>query len=331
MAKILTCWFAIGSLLPAVRLAAQTDYLLSNAPSGAPGIWVMDGSNAAPSTDQSSSVRTGISLAGSYFLLQPGQTDNSVSLSSLPPGFSGKGWRSLYPLNGGLAPGTAALDLKFANRLGLLQVGRPWARLWKSASADGSGASPVSAWCPAPGALSFPALATVLSTSLTISPSAAIFSSEYLFVEAAWEVTLASLDLNSGTELLCDEAMGEVLHMPDLIPFTPIPGSFLIQALGTVAPFAGELKTSRNLFRPGEGNLALSFRLDEAGPVVLEVYDLMGHKVATLLDEARPAGTFSLSWNGRDSNGQLLPTDLYVLKAKLGSGVLVKKLALVKD
>jgi hypothetical protein len=50
-----------------------------------------------------------------------------------------------------------------------------------------------------------------------------------------------------------------------------------------------------NPFNPGT---AISFRLSAISHVSLEIFDVLGRRIAVLVDEARPAGTHTARWDG---------------------------------
>lgn len=62
---------------------------------------------------------------------------------------------------------------------------------------------------------------------------------------------------------------------------------------------------------PFNGRTTLSFATRESGRVRIVVYDVRGARVSTLLDEARPAGSDQLTWNGRLADGSPAPTGVY--------------------
>jgi hypothetical protein len=58
-------------------------------------------------------------------------------------------------------------------------------------------------------------------------------------------------------------------------------------------------------------------QLTRPAPVLLELYDLSGHKLATLIDEERGIGPVELAWDGRVGGELLLPgTYVWVLRVK---------------
>jgi len=58
----------------------------------------------------------------------------------------------------------------------------------------------------------------------------------------------------------------------------------------------------------------ISFYLKEAGPVTMEIFDMQGRIISTIIDERLSAGTHTLKWNGRDNADSKLADGLYVVK-----------------
>jgi flagellar hook assembly protein FlgD len=51
----------------------------------------------------------------------------------------------------------------------------------------------------------------------------------------------------------------------------------------------------------------------------LEVFDVEGRRVTTLLDEIIDAGAHTATWNGRDANGRSQPSGVYFCRLMVGS------------
>lgn len=62
------------------------------------------------------------------------------------------------------------------------------------------------------------------------------------------------------------------------------------------------------------------------GRVSLVIVDLFGRRVRDLSAGALPAGVHSLAWDGRDSQGRLAPSGLYLYQLKLEERVLTGRL-----
>jgi hypothetical protein len=82
-----------------------------------------------------------------------------------------------------------------------------------------------------------------------------------------------------------------------------------------VRPSGLELGNFPNPFNP---STEISFRLARSGPVKLAVYNLMGSRVATLLDRAMPAGEGRVTWNGLADNGTAQPSGVYLVVLENG-------------
>jgi len=81
---------------------------------------------------------------------------------------------------------------------------------------------------------------------------------------------------------------------------------------------------------PFRGAAMLPFLLAQAGRVRLEVFDLRGRKLATLLDGMREAGPQSARWDGNDDLGRALGAGVYVVKLS-GDGLeFARRIVLVR-
>jgi hypothetical protein len=81
-------------------------------------------------------------------------------------------------------------------------------------------------------------------------------------------------------------------------------------------PFNPETKIRFNLPRPTE--------------VRVHIFNLLGEEVVILKQEKMPAGTHTLSWDGRNKAGQVAPSGIYFLRVQAGEKVAVKKLMVVR-
>jgi len=69
---------------------------------------------------------------------------------------------------------------------------------------------------------------------------------------------------------------------------------------------------------PSRGPSILRYQVPRSMHVTLEVYDASGRIVRTVLDSKRPAGVYSLTWDGRDQSGRLSPNGIYFCTMKAG-------------
>ncbi|MEA2062492.1 MAG: FlgD immunoglobulin-like domain containing protein, partial [Gemmatimonadota bacterium] len=62
----------------------------------------------------------------------------------------------------------------------------------------------------------------------------------------------------------------------------------------------------------------------------LEVFDLRGGLVATLVDAVQGPGRYSVNWDGRDGRGRAVPSGVYFYRLRAGSFSRVRKMVMVK-
>lgn len=69
---------------------------------------------------------------------------------------------------------------------------------------------------------------------------------------------------------------------------------------------------------PARDLMRCAFVLPQAGPVDVQVFDVTGRHVRTLADGWREAGRGELTWDLRDRSGSVVPTGMYLMRARLG-------------
>jgi hypothetical protein len=91
-----------------------------------------------------------------------------------------------------------------------------------------------------------------------------------------------------------------------------------------------------NYPNPFNPSTKISFALPEAGAVKLQIYDLLGNLVNTLVNDHKTAGRHEVVWNGRNRSGATVASGIYLyrLTVQPENGavpmVLTKKMTLMK-
>ena len=80
----------------------------------------------------------------------------------------------------------------------------------------------------------------------------------------------------------------------------------------TIEALPTEYQLEQNYPNPFNPETAINFDLKESGKVSLKIYNLQGQLVRTLVDENKPAGKFSVKWNGTDENGTTVASGIYM-------------------
>ncbi len=86
----------------------------------------------------------------------------------------------------------------------------------------------------------------------------------------------------------------------------------------------------QNVPNPFNPSTEISFSLPKACEVSLEVFNVMGQKVAGLVNEFKAAGNHTVKWNGTDDVGQTVASGVYLYRLKAGDFVETKKMILMK-
>jgi len=87
-----------------------------------------------------------------------------------------------------------------------------------------------------------------------------------------------------------------------------------------------EFALVQNYPNPFNPATTINYRLDQAGMVNLVIYDLLGRKVTTLVDEMKTLGNHTITWNAED-----FASGIYFYRIETGdSKVLTQKMLLVK-
>jgi len=90
-----------------------------------------------------------------------------------------------------------------------------------------------------------------------------------------------------------------------------------------------EFSLDGNYPNPFTNQTTFQVGLPEREHVTLTVYDVMGRRVATVLNKAVPAGTHQITWQGQ-SNGQPLSSGIYFYRIKAGDFVQTRRMTLVR-
>ena len=83
---------------------------------------------------------------------------------------------------------------------------------------------------------------------------------------------------------------------------------------------------------PNPFNPTTNIRYDipEASDVRIDIYDLVGKKVKTLVSKQHQPGRYKIQWNATNEFGSAVATGMYIYKIQAKDFVSVKKLLLMK-
>jgi hypothetical protein len=131
----------------------------------------------------------------------------------------------------------------------------------------------------------------------------------------SWRAITTSVDANSN--VICGDA-GHV-------------GTFLIAEPGS--PTGIDETALPKVFRlypnfpnPFRAGTMINYDLPEPGLVSLEVYDLQGRRVNTLVAEDKAAGRYSVPWTGQNESGQMVAPGIYFYRLQTPKHTATQKL-----
>ncbi|HPS38772.1 MAG TPA: C25 family cysteine peptidase [Candidatus Cloacimonadota bacterium] len=89
-------------------------------------------------------------------------------------------------------------------------------------------------------------------------------------------------------------------------------------------------KLDGNYPNPFNPETAISYSIKEAGPVRINIYNLKGQLVKTLVNTDQPAGNHRVVWNGSDNNGRGVASGIYLYRMETQSYNKTLKMMLMK-
>jgi hypothetical protein len=87
---------------------------------------------------------------------------------------------------------------------------------------------------------------------------------------------------------------------------------------------------SRSVPNPFGETTTIQFGLPKGGPVSVDVFDVTGRLVTSLLSAEKSAGVHQVVWNGRSADDTPVPAGVYFYRINLEDEVLMRKMMLVR-
>jgi len=80
---------------------------------------------------------------------------------------------------------------------------------------------------------------------------------------------------------------------------------------------------------PFNSSTRISYSLPEESRVIVQIYNMLGQRVATLMDTQLPAGNHSFVWNGRNDHGESISSGMYLVRLNSMNSSLTNKVVLL--
>jgi hypothetical protein len=91
-----------------------------------------------------------------------------------------------------------------------------------------------------------------------------------------------------------------------------------------------DFSLQQNTPNPFNSTTFFQYTLPKNDFLQIDIYDITGHLVRTLVKGERSAGTYTVSWNGKDTRGKSVCSGIYFYSLKVGNLRSTKKMLLVK-
>ncbi len=87
---------------------------------------------------------------------------------------------------------------------------------------------------------------------------------------------------------------------------------------------------AKNYPNPFNPSTQITYTIRKDGPVQIQVYNIQGQLIRTLLDEYRQAGTHHVNWNGLDQKGVRVASGTYLYRISTNGHTLTRQMTLTK-
>jgi len=137
-----------------------------------------------------------------------------------------------------------------------------------------------------------------------------------------------------GKSVLTNVAVNKVINITES-------GTTAVDENTSAAPMTFAL--AQNHPNPFNPSTAIKYELPQQVEVKLEIFDMIGRHVRTLVNQAQPAGRYAITWDGRNELGQQIASGVYIYQLRavpstssgtgLGTGsgfVQTRRMALVR-
>jgi hypothetical protein len=132
---------------------------------------------------------------------------------------------------------------------------------------------------------------------------------------AVWPATYSLAQINWMLDNLTIEDPPDLDHVTGVGNGSEIPGSYALY---------------QNFPNPFNPSTMITYAVPRSGHVRIEVYNILGQKIASLFDQEQSPGIHSIAWNAQDDRGLKLSSGVYILRMQAPTFTQVRKMLLAK-
>ncbi|HEX9974372.1 MAG TPA: T9SS type A sorting domain-containing protein [bacterium] len=85
-----------------------------------------------------------------------------------------------------------------------------------------------------------------------------------------------------------------------------------------------------NYPNPFNPETVIEYELPNAGSVRLEVYNMLGQKIRTLVNQNQVAGVHHVAWDGKNEFGEQMASGIYLYRMEMNEFKATKRMLLIR-
>ena len=103
-----------------------------------------------------------------------------------------------------------------------------------------------------------------------------------------------------------------------------------LEALEENSSIPNKISISQNYPNPFNPETRFQYNIPADGVVSINVYDILGKKIKTLVNQLKSAGVYTETWSGQNDNNQMVSSGVYFYQVKVGDKQITKKMIFSK-
>jgi hypothetical protein len=96
------------------------------------------------------------------------------------------------------------------------------------------------------------------------------------------------------------------------------------------AMISSDFQLANNYPNPFNPQTIIEFKVPQTGSVILNIYNSLGQRIRTLVNEIKPVGTYQVLWDGRDDFGKVVASGIYMYQLRGENALITKKMTFLK-
>ncbi len=99
---------------------------------------------------------------------------------------------------------------------------------------------------------------------------------------------------------------------------------------GPLAQMPSDYSLGQNYPNPFNPSTIIAYDVPALSNVSINIYDMLGRNVITLVNEQKNAGSHTVEWNGKNSSGIQVTSGIYFYRMEAGQSAITKKMLLLR-